>query len=77
LIERDLDGLLEQQSIENLLFMTNNFDEYKKVLSILKKHNFKVNYLNAKAENSEGYSALRRKTDVNYDSDDPAEYRSI
>jgi hypothetical protein len=77
LIERDLDGMLEEQSIDNLLFMTKNYDEYKKVLSILKKHNFKVSYLNAKAGGSEGYSAMRRKTDINYDSDDPSEYRSI
>jgi hypothetical protein len=37
--------------------MTSNYDEYKKVLSVLKKYNFKVNYLNAKAGGSEGYSA--------------------
>ena len=57
--------------------MTSTFDEYKKVLSILKKHNFKVNYMNAKAGGSEGHSAQRRKVDINYDSDDPKEYRSI
>jgi len=57
--------------------MTSNYDEYKKVLSILKKHNLKVNYLNAKAGGSEGYSASRRKTDADYDSDEPSEFRSI
>lgn len=57
--------------------MTQNFNEYKKILTILKKQNFKVNYMNAKAGGSEGYSALRRKTDAEYDSDDPSEFRSI
>ena len=57
--------------------MTNHYDEYKKVLAVLKKYNLKVNYLNAKAEGSEGYSAMRRKTDADYDSEDPSEFRSI
>jgi len=36
-----------------------------------------VNYIAAKAGGSLGYSALRRKTDINYDSDEPSEFRSI
>ena len=44
---------------------------------MLKKQNFKVNYMNAKAGGSEGDSARRRKVDINYDSDDPKEFRSI
>lgn len=71
-----MDGV-STELLDNLLFMTSNYDEYKKVLSILKKHNLKVNYINAKAGGSEGYSASRRKTDPDFDSDEPSEFRSI
>lgn len=33
--------------------------------------------MNAKAGGSDGYSASRRKTDAEFDSDDPSEFCSI
>lgn len=48
-LERDLDGLLEAHSVEQLLFLTASTDEYKRVLSILKKTALKTNYLDSKA----------------------------
>lgn len=57
--------------------MTNHFDEYKRVLGILKKFNLKVSYIDAKAGGSQGYKAMRRKEDAEYDSDDVSEFNNI
>ena len=75
LLERDLDGLLEAHTVEQLLFLTSSAEEYKRVLGILKKAALKTNYLASKAEGSDGDGAKKRKhQDTNYDSEDPEEY---
>ena len=77
-LERDLDGLLEAHTVEQLLFLTSSGDEYKRVLGILKKTALKTNYLDCKAEGSGGVSAKKRKhEDANYDSEDPEEFSHI
>lgn len=77
-IERDLDGLLEEHTVEQLLFLTSSHDEYKRVLGILKKTALKTHYLDSKVEGSEGDSTKKRVLlDANYDSEDPEEHKHI
>ena len=63
------DGLLEEFTIEHLLFMTSSHEEYKRVQFILKKGQFK----SVVHEHTE----KREKRDVNYDSEDPNNYSEL
>ena len=65
-LNRDLD--LEGFSLKELMYMTESVDEYKKVLSILKKQAFKVSY---------AVTDKKKKTDKGYDSEDPEDYKDI
>lgn len=41
---RDLDGLLQEHSFENLMFLSGTQQEYKLIHRVLKKQAFKVTY---------------------------------
>ena len=66
----DLDGLLEEYKIDELLYLTSNFDEYKKVLGILKKGGFKTNYTVEDVQKN-------KKESKDYDSDEPEQYKDL
>lgn len=44
-LQRDLEGLLEEHSIDQLLFLTSSQDEYKRVWHLLKKGPLKPRYV--------------------------------
>jgi hypothetical protein len=63
------DGLLEEFTLENLMFMTNCQEEFKRVQFILRKGQFKPII----SVNNE----TNVKRDANYDSEDPDLYSEI
>ena len=52
---KDLDSITCEYSLKQLLYMTQNHAEYKKVLQSLKKNSFKVNFNLAKREDEKEY----------------------
>ena len=63
------DGLLDEFTIDHLLFMTSCHEEYKRVQFILKKGQFKAMV--------HEHNEKREKRDANYDSEDPENYNEI
>ena len=76
---RDLDGCLEEHSLDQLLYLTSTKDEYEKLLHLLRKDTLKTNYTDLNAldgeEEKEKYKHVRKSLD--YDSEDPEEYKEI
>jgi hypothetical protein len=66
--QMELDGIIEQYSLDSLMYMTSSEAEYKKVAHILKKGAFKIAYPPERFD---------QKKPENYDSDDPAEYKDL
>lgn len=78
--ERDLDGCLEEHSIDQLIFLTSTSDEYDKLNHLLKKDCLKTKYadLNQMSENDEVYKKYKKvRKSLDYDSEDPEEYKDI
>jgi len=70
-LERALDQLTEEHTIDQLMCLTSSRDEYKRVWFILRKGLLKTRYSDLSAQ-QEDY-----EKDANYDSEDPDEYKDI
>jgi len=77
--ERDLDALTEEHSFDELLWMTSGSEEYKFVRRLLKKGLYKVRYTEPIQAQSDANAEEAKvpERDVNYDSEDPEEYKDI
>ena len=73
-LERALDQLTEEHTIDQLMCLTSSRDEYKRVWFILRKGLLKIRYSDLSAQQDDYEKAEK---DANYDSEDPDEYKDI
>lgn len=78
-LERALDQLTEEHTIDQLMCLTSSRDEYKRVWFILRKGLLKTRYSDVSAQEDSKESEYYEKAekDANYDSEDPDEYKDI
>ena len=78
-LQRDLEGLLEEHTVDQLLFLTSSEDEYKKLWLLLKRGPLKPRYVPSTSPQKAAKvkDSHPSKRDADHDSEDPDEYKDI